>query len=234
MAKLTWIGHGTHLLETDAGTRILIDAFIDSCPTTPDALKGDGLGDLDAILITHGHIDHIADAVAHQQRTGASLAAIVELAEWFTSKGVDADKSIGFNKGGTIDIAGVKVTMTDAKHSSSTPGGKAVGGPAGFVIELENGFTVYHAGDTTVFGDMALIGELHAPDLAVLPIGDHYTMGPRLAGKAVELIGAKQVVGGHWGTFPALTGTPDALEQHVPAGTTVHKLQPGDSIDLTR
>jgi L-ascorbate metabolism protein UlaG (beta-lactamase superfamily) len=227
---LTWVGHSTFLLETGGGARVLLEAFVDSCPTTPDALKGDGLGDLDLILLTHGHGDHVGDVVAHQQRTGATVAGMVELMGWVGSAGVPEDKLLDFNKGGTIEVAGIRVTMVDAKHSASTPDGRYAGEPAGFVIELENGYRIYHAGDTTVFGDMALIGELLAPDLALLPIGDHYTMGPRLAAKAVELVGAKDVIGMHWGTFPPLVGRPQQLRELVgPLGVTVHDLQPGES-----
>jgi L-ascorbate metabolism protein UlaG (beta-lactamase superfamily) len=228
--RLTWIGHSTFLLETGKGTRILLEGFVDSCPSTPGELKGDGLGDLDLILVSHAHGDHLADVATHQKRTGAKVAGMVELMGWFEAKqGIPGDALIDFNKGGTIEVAGVRVTMVDAKHSSSTPDGTYAGEPAGFVIELENGYRIYHAGDTNVFGDMSLIGELYAPDLALLPIGDHYTMGPREAAKALELLGTKHVIGMHWGTFPPLVGRPTQLRELVaPVGGTVHELQPGE------
>ncbi len=228
---LTWVGHSTFLLETGRGTRVLLEGFVDSCPTTPEELKGDGLGHLDLILVSHGHEDHVADVVAHQQRTGAQVAGMVELMGWFGSQGVAQDKRIDFNKGGTIEVAGLRITMVDARHSASTPDGAYAGEPAGFVIELENGYRIYFAGDTTVFGDMALIGELFAPDLALLPIGDHYTMGPRLAAKALELLRTKDVIGMHYGTFPPLTGRPTQLRELVATqlDVTVHELQPGES-----
>lgn len=227
---LTWVGHSTFLLETGAGTRVLLEGFVDSCPTAPASLTGEALGELDLILVTHGHTDHVADVVAHQQRTGATVAGMVELMGWFGRQGVPADKLLDFNKGGTVEVAGLRVTMTDAKHSASAPDGSYAGEPAGFVIELENGYRIYHAGDTTVFGDMALIGELYAPDLALLPIGDHYTMGPRLAAKALELLGSRNAIGMHWGTFPPLVGRPSQLAELVaPHGVTVHELQPGES-----
>lgn len=231
---LTWVGHGTFLLEA-AGQRILIDAFVDNCPTTPDHLKGEGLGHLDTILLTHGHMDHVADIVAHQARTGAQVAGMVELIDWLGSKGVDADKLIDFGIGGTIEVGGgIEVTMAYARHSSSVPNGSYAGTPTGFVIKLPNGFTLYHSGDTDVFGDMSLIRELHEPDLAVLSIGGHYTMGPRGAAKAVELLGVREVIGGHWGTFPPLTGRPQQLRELVgPLGVTVHDLQPGESFTST-
>lgn len=231
---LTWVGHSTFLLETAEGTRILLEGFVDSCPTTPEELKGDGLGDLDLILLTHGHVDHVADAVAIQQRTGATVAGMVELMGWLGGQGVADDRRIDFNKGGTIEVAGVRITMVDAQHSASAPDGSYAGEPAGFVLELENGYRIYHAGDTTVFGDMALIRELHEPDLALLPIGDHYTMGPRLAAKALELLGSKDAIGMHWGTFPPLVGRPQQLRELVaPLGVTVHELQPGEAFTRT-
>lgn len=228
--RLTWVGHSTFLLETGAGTRVLLDGFVESCPTAPESLKGDGLGALDLILVSHGHADHVADVVTHQQRTGAKVAGMVELMGWFGRSGVDEQQLIDFNKGGTIEFADLRITMVDAKHSSSTPDGAYAGEPAGFVIELGNGYRIYYAGDTTVFGDMALIGELHAPHLAILPIGGHYTMDPRLAAKAVELVGVREVIGMHWGTFPPLTGTPQQLRELVASrSVTVHQLQPGDT-----
>lgn len=227
---LTWVGHSTFLLQTARGTRVLLEGFVDSCPTTPARLKGDGLGDLDLILITHGHGDHVGDVVAHQKRTGAKVAGMVELMGWLAGTGIPDSALIDFNKGGTIEVAGLRVTMTDAKHSSTTPDGTYAGEPAGFVIELENGYRIYHAGDTCVFGDMALIGELYAPDLALLPIGDRYTMGPHQAAKALELLGSKDVIGMHWGTFPPLVGRPRQLRELVEAhGVTVHELQPGEA-----
>ena len=228
---LTWVGHSTFLLETGSGARILLDGFVDSCPTTPAELKGDGLGDLDLILVSHGHVDHVADVVAHQQRTGAQVAGMVELMGWFGAQGVAADKLIDFNKGGTIEpLPGIRITMVDAKHSSSTPDGAYAGEPAGFVLELENGYTIYYAGDTTVFGDMHIIGELYQPNLAMLPIGGRYTMDPRLAAKALEILHVHDVIGMHWGTFPPLTGRPSELRELVAQHSIhVHELQPGES-----
>lgn len=234
-ARITWIGHSTFLLQTGAGQRILLDCFVDSCPTAPVELTGANLGELDAILLTHGHADHVADVVAHQQRTGARVAGMVELMHWFTgTAGLAEDAAVEFNKGGTIDIAGVQVTMTHAQHSSSTPDGTYAGEAAGLVVRLADGFTIYHAGDTNVFGDMALIRELYAPDLAILPIGGHYTMGPREAALAIDLLQVDQVIGCHWGTFPPLTGRPAQLAQLVPDTVTVHQLEVGDSMSLAR
>ena len=163
----------------------------------------------------------------------APVAAIYELATWFGSKGVANILPMG--KGGTQQIGDVAVTMVQAIHSSSLEeDGKNIyaGEPAGFVVRLPGGFKLYHAGDTTVFGDMKIIGELYKPDLACLPIGDLYTMGPREAAYAIRLLGVHHVIPMHYGTFPVLTGTPDALRQLTQdiAGLEIHALKPGESI----
>lgn len=145
---------------------------------------------------------------------------------------------VGFNTGGTAEVDGIRFTMTQAIHSGSISSGEGIigygGEPAGYVITFENGYRVYQSGDTAVFGDMALIGELYRPDLAILSIGDFYTMGPYEAAKAVELLGVKEVLGGHWGTFDALTGTPAALRVELARrgveGVTVHDLAPGATL----
>jgi L-ascorbate metabolism protein UlaG (beta-lactamase superfamily) len=136
------------------------------------------------------------------------------------------------NKGGTVDVDGVKVTLTHAQHSSSTNDGTYAGEPCGLVVELEDGTTLYFAGDTNVFGDMALIRRIYEPDVAMLPIGDHYTMGPREAAVALELLGVKRCVPSHWGTFPLLTGTPEALRELAPAGVEIVDVEPGGSVEL--
>ncbi|MCW2955873.1 MAG: hydrolase [Thermoleophilia bacterium] len=227
--SLTWVSHSTTLLVTPGGRRILVDGFVDSCPTTPARLKGDGLGALDAILVTHGHGDHLADVVAHQRRTGATVAGMVELMGWFGTQGIDEAKLVGFNKGGTIDAApGVRATLVHAQHSSSAPDGTYVGEAAGFVVTLEDDYRIYFAGDTNVFGDMRIIRDLYRPDFAVLPIGGHFTMDPREAAMAVELLGVREVLGVHWGTFPPLTGTPAQLADLVSElDVVVHDVAPG-------
>jgi L-ascorbate metabolism protein UlaG (beta-lactamase superfamily) len=156
---------------------------------------------------------------------------MVELVGWLTSQGVAADKGIGFNKGGTLEVEDIRFTLTNAFHSSSTPDGIYAGEPAGIVVGLEDGTAVYFAGDTCVFGDMRLIGELYEPDVAVLPIGDHYTMGPKDAAKALELLGVKRCVPCHWGTFPLLTGRPEQLAELAP-GVDVARIDPGDMVEL--
>ena len=152
---------------------------------------------------------------------------MVELADWLSSQGIDAH---GINKGGSIEVDGVRVTMTDARHSSSLPDGTYAGDPAGVVIELD-GMRVYHAGDTCAFGDMQLIARLYEPDVVILPIGDYYTMGPKEAAVALELLGAKRCVPCHYGTFPLLTGTPEELRKHAP-GVEIIAPEPGETVEL--
>lgn len=234
--KITWLGHATFLLEAQ-GKRVLIDPWLKNNPACPDDMKDPG--PLDVIAITHGHNDHMQDALVLAKQTGATVVAIVEIGDWLETQGVE--NVVAMNKGGTTEVAGIKFHMTDAKHSSSfnyeedgKPGWTVINGgeAAGFVIELETGFKLYHAGDTAVFGDMALIRKLLAPDIALLPIGDFYTMGPRSAAEAIRLLGVKTVIPMHYGTFPILVGTPDELRKEADdvAGLEVVDLKPGDSI----
>jgi L-ascorbate metabolism protein UlaG (beta-lactamase superfamily) len=234
--KLTWLGHATFLLETPGKKRVLIDPWITGNPATPEAQRDPG--DLDLILLSHGHSDHTGDVIRlAKEKHPSGVLAMVELAGWLGSQGVE--KAVGFNKGGSYQAEGITVTLTDAHHSSSMegPDGSIVytGEPAGLIITLENGYRIYFAGDTCVFGDMALIGELYEPDLAMLPIGDFFTMGPREAAKAVELLGVKRVLGMHYGTFPALSGTPQGLRDELAKrglqDVVVEELAPGGTLE---
>ena len=227
---LTWLGHATFLLETSS-TRVLIDPWVMQNPACPEDRKD--VGDLDAMLITHGHFDHIADAVEIAKNKTLQTVSIPETSHWLGSKGIE--NLVEMNKGGTVEVAGLKVHMTHAVHSCGITDGDQIiygGEAAGYVIELPDGFRIYHAGDTAVFSDMALIGKLLKPDLALLPIGDHYTMGPRSAAEAVRLLGVKAVVPMHFGTFPVLVGTPDDLRREAAdvEGLEVFDLQPGGSL----
>jgi L-ascorbate metabolism protein UlaG (beta-lactamase superfamily) len=233
--KLTWIGHASFILDTPGGKRALIDPWMTGNPAAPDSLHDPG--DVDLILLSHGHSDHVGDVVRlAKEKSPAAVMCMIELGDFLGSKGVE--NIIGGNKGGTLNAEGVSVTLTHAFHSSSygEDDGTIVytGEPAGLIITLENGYRIYFAGDTTVFGDMALIGELYRPDLAMLPIGDFFTMGPMEAAKAVELLGVKHVLGMHYGTFPLLTGTPQALRDELAKrGLTdveVEELQPGETL----
>lgn len=228
--KLTWLGHASFLIESPKGARLAIDPWIANNPKFPE---GFDWGGLDVIAATHGHFDHFGDdGIALAKKTGATVVAIFELALHCGANGVE--KVSGMNKGGRQTVSGVEFRMVDAVHSAGTSGaGKENNFPAdpcGYVMTFEDGYRIYHAGDTNVFADMALIGELYEPDLALLPIGDFYTMGPREAAKACQLLGAPRVIPMHWGTFPALPGTPDALRREVDRrglGVEVVELAPG-------
>jgi L-ascorbate metabolism protein UlaG (beta-lactamase superfamily) len=234
MAQLTWLGHSAFKLETPTGKTLLIDPWVMGNPACPEPLKT--VDALDAMLITHGHFDHIGDAVDLGKQTGCATVAIFETAHWLEKKGLTDTR--GMNKGGTQEVADVMVTMVSADHSCGILDGDQIvygGEAAGYVIELPDGFTIYHAGDTNVFGDMALIGELYRPDVALIPIGGHFTMGPREAAKAIELLGVKQVIPMHHGTFPALRGTPKALADLTrERGVDVHGLMPGETFVASR
>ena len=227
---LTWLGHSAFRLDTASGKRIYVDPFLNGNPKCPESEQAPERADI--VAVTHGHGDHVGDTVEISKTHDAAVVALVELAGWLGKHGVDENRLHAPNKGGTIDVDGVEFTLTNAFHSGSAPDGSYVGEPSGIVIKTEDGKTVYFAGDTCVFGDMQLIGRIYEPDLAVIPIGDFYTMGPKEAAVAVELLDVKRIVPCHWGTFGLLTGTPDALEQLAPSGVTIEKLQPGESVTV--
>jgi L-ascorbate metabolism protein UlaG (beta-lactamase superfamily) len=225
--ELTWLGHASFRLDA-GGKRIYVDPFLNGNPKCPEGEQTPER--VDIVAITHGHGDHVGDAVDLAKKHGATVIAPVELAGKLGSQGVENVKDP--NKGGTVEIDGIRFTLTHAQHSSSDNDGNYTGEPCGIVVRAE-GKTVYFAGDTNVFGDMQnVIARLYKPDVAVLPIGDHYTMGPEEAALAVELLGVKRVVPCHWGTFPALTGTPDALAEKVGSGVTVERIEPGESVTI--
>jgi L-ascorbate metabolism protein UlaG (beta-lactamase superfamily) len=218
---ITWLGHSAFALRTPGGKTVLIDPWYTGNPKFPERARPTKA---DVILVSHGHSDHITDAAAMAKQTGATVVGIWEVTSWLGSKGVQNVEPM--NKGGTITVKGLRITMTEAIHSSSFDENGIVylGEPAGFVVALENDQTIYFAGDTALFSDMKLIGELYEPDIAFLPIGDRFTMGPDTAAMAAKWLGVKQVVPMHWGTFPLLTGTPDQLKQHL-AGTEIQVLE---------
>jgi L-ascorbate metabolism protein UlaG (beta-lactamase superfamily) len=226
---LTWLGHASFRLDSPGGKRIYVDPWLTGNPACPESEQKPERVDL--IALTHGHGDHVGDTVELWKKFKPPVIALVELRAWLANQGVEADTPQNPNKGGTIDVDGVKVTMTDANHSSSTEDGTYAGEPAGIVLELEDGFTIYFAGDTNVFGDMALIRRIYEPDVAVLPIGDHFTMGPREAAVALELLGVKRCVPCHYGTFPLLTGTPEELAK-LAADVELITPEPGETVEL--
>jgi L-ascorbate metabolism protein UlaG (beta-lactamase superfamily) len=227
--SLTWLGHASFRLDTPGGKRIYVDPWFDN-PKCPEDEKDPDR--CDAVAVTHGHSDHTGAVIDLTKKLGPMpIVAMVELKGWLKQQGAETDDVPGPNKGGTVEAAGVKFTLTNAFHSSSSDDGDYLGEAAGIVVELEDGKKVYFAGDTCAFSDMQLIGRLHSPDLAVLPIGGHFTMGPQEAALACELLGAKRVVPCHYGTFPLLSGTPDELRQHAP-NVQVEAVDPGGTVEI--
>ena len=227
--ELTWLGHATFRVDTPGGKRVYVDPFLAGNPSCPEAEVEPERCDL--ILLTHGHGDHVGDTVGLHERFACPVVAVVELRGWLAGQGVEANMAHAPNKGGTVVVDGIKLTLTDANHSSSGPDGQYLGEPAGIVLELEDGLTSYFAGDTNVFVSMQLIGRIYEPDVAVLPIGDHFTMGPREAAVALELLGVTRCVPCHYGTFPLLTGTPEELRRLAP-GVEILVPATGETIEL--
>jgi L-ascorbate metabolism protein UlaG (beta-lactamase superfamily) len=226
--SLTWLGHAAFRIDSPGGKRIYLDPWLGNpkCPEqekTPDRV--------DLIVLTHGHDDHVGDTVELWKKFSPPVVANVELRGWLGGQGVDFDIAHAPNKGGTVEIDGIGITLTNAHHSSSANDGTYLGEPAGIVLKLENGTALYFAGDTCVFGDMQLIGRIYEPDVAILPIGDHFTMGPREAAVALELLGVRRCVPCHYGTFPLLRGTPDELRRLAPDAEIIAP-EPGESVSL--
>ena len=237
--RITWFGHSTFVVETPNGKRILIDPWVTNNPACPPHKKD--VGPVDLMLVTHGHFDHIEDAVPIARATGCQVIGIFETAAWLMNKGVDEKNVAPMNKGGTLHLPdlNLSVTMVHADHSCGIKDGDQIlyGGEAvGYVVTLDGGgFTFYHAGDTAVFSDMALIADLYQPTLAFLPIGDRFVMSPREAARAASFLSTsvEAVVPMHFGTFPLLTGTPEAFgDELAKAGVTVELLTmtPGQTL----
>jgi L-ascorbate metabolism protein UlaG (beta-lactamase superfamily) len=230
--SLTWLGHAAFRVDTPGGKRLYVDPWL-SNPKCPEAERE--VERVDVIAITHGHNDHVGETLDLCKRLRPKIVAIYELSGWLAGHGVEHAAEGGMNKGGTVEVEGIGFTMTQAHHSGAFGGADGsityLGEPAGFVVEFENGTKVYFAGDTCVFGDMALIRRLYEPDVAVLPIGDHYTMGPREAAVALELLGVRRCVPCHYGTFPILHGTPAQLRELAP-DVEVLAPEPGETIEV--
>ena len=234
--EITYLGHATLLIKTPGGKRLLIDPWTAGNPACPAHYKDpSSLGKVDIILATHIHNDHVGDAESIiRANPEANVVAIFEACNWLSTKGAKNVRPM--SKGGAQTVAGVRITMTHASHSSSfteDDGSIVYGGePAGYILTLENEFTMYAAGDTCVFGDMAMLRELYRPELAFLPIGDLFTMGPVQAAHAARLLQTRHLVPIHYATFPALTGTPEALREQCKdlPDLQIHALNPGDTL----
>jgi L-ascorbate metabolism protein UlaG (beta-lactamase superfamily) len=228
--SVTWLGHAAFRIDSPGGKRIYLDPWLTN-PAAPEGAQD--VERIDVLALTHGHSDHVGEAVDLGKRFSPRVVAIFELAAWLEQQGLEGASSLGMNKGGTQEVDGIRFTMTQAVHSSGFSGnGNAIylGEPAGFVIGFENGTRIYFAGDTAVHSDMALIGRLYEPEVAVLPIGDHFTMGPREAAVAIEMLGVTRVLPCHYGTFPVLTGTPDELRKLTEV--EILAIEPGETAEL--
>jgi L-ascorbate metabolism protein UlaG (beta-lactamase superfamily) len=226
--KITWLGHATFRIVTPKGTHVLIDPWVMGNPACPDSEKQ--VKKVDVMLVTHGHFDHIGDAVALAKQHSPKVVCIPEMGAWLEKKGVKNVQSM--NNGGTQQVEDLHVTMVHAVHSCGITDGDQViyGGEAcGYVIAFDNGIKIYHAGDTMAFSDMKIIHELWRPQIAMLPIGDHYTMDPRQAAYAAELLQPKAIIPMHFGTFPVLTGKPSELKKFA-EGVEVHEMKPGETL----
>ena len=227
--SITWLGHATFIITTPGGKRIVTDPWLEGNPACPANMKR--IDAADVILLTHGHSDHSGDVVSVARATNAPVVCVHELSLWLDRKGLQ--NVVGMGIGGTVNVAGLEISMVPAVHTSSVVENDTIvylGVATGFVVRMENGQAFYFAGDTALFGDMRLIGEVHRPDVAFLPIGDHYTMGPETAARACSMLGVRQVVPMHYGTFPVLTGTPARLRELVVTdGIDVLHLQPGET-----
>jgi L-ascorbate metabolism protein UlaG (beta-lactamase superfamily) len=227
--SLTWLGHAAFRIDSPGGKRIYVDPFLNGNPKCPDNEREPER--VDIVALTHGHSDHVGDTVDLMKKHAAKLIAQVELHSWIGRQGADVGDIPGINKGGSRVLDGITFTLTNAFHSSSSDKGEFLGEACGLVVRLEDGFTIYFAGDTCVFGDMQLIGRIYQPDVAVLPIGDHFTMGPKEASVALELLGVKRCVPCHYATFELLHGTPEQLHELAPEVELIAP-QPGETVTL--
>ena len=231
--SITWLGHSTFIIGLPSGQRLVLDPWLSNPNCPSEFSSAESLGRVDLVLLSHGHDDHTSDVISIARATGAPVVCIFELGQYLTEKGLQNVRDMGI--GGTQHIDGVAITMTAAVHSGSTMvQGQIVylGGATGYVIRAPGVPTTYFAGDTALFGDMKVLGEIYRPEIAFLPIGDHYTMGPDTAAIAARWLGVRQVVPMHWGTFPILSGTPAALRDHLKgSGIDVLELKPGETAE---
>lgn len=229
MIQITWLGHSTFELKFETGEVLVLDPWIEGNPKSPKDYK---FNRVDAIALSHGHFDHANDVVPLAKKFESKVVAIFETTAWLGKKGIK--NTVGMNKGGTVDLGFVKLTMTHALHSNAIKDGDELiygGEAASYVLTLNDGRRAYFAGDTALFGDMALIAEIYQPELAFLPVGDHFTMGTHEAAHAARLLKVKRVIPMHYGTFPLLTGTPaDLADKLQKNGIEVWELQPGQTV----
>ncbi len=224
---VTWLGHGSFRFDSPNGTRVYLDPWLEGNPTCPES---EFVAErCDIIAITHGHFDHVDAVKGLAEQFGPPIIGCYELIQWFAGQEIPGAGENGMGKGGTQELEGISFSATNAFHSSSAPDGTYTGEPMGFAITFENGTSLYAAGDTNVFGDMELIRRLYQPDVAILPIGDLYTMGVKEAALALELLGVSRCIPCHWGTFPALTGTPGALRQ-LDSDVEIIDIEPGGTV----
>jgi len=227
--NITWLGHSHFQLQFPTGEVLITDPWIEENPAYPEGYK---IQRVDAIAISHGHFDHTGDVIPLAKQFEPKVVAIFEVASHFATKGVK--NTVGINKGGTLDLGFAKLTMTHAIHSAAIKDGDRMlygGEAAGYVITGKDGRKMYFAGDTDVFLDMSLIADLYEPELAFLPIGDHFTMGPHEAAHAARLLRVKTVIPMHYGTFPVLTGRPEDLAAKVKDdGIRVWPLKQGETV----
>lgn len=208
--KAQWLGHSAFRLESQSGKIIYIDPFLKDNPSTPDEWKT--VDEADYVLLTHGHEDHVGDTVEIAKNTGCKVVGIVELVGLLQEEGLPEDQAVGFNKGGTVHFEDFSVTLVSANHSASYKG-KYAGDPGGLILSFEDDICVYHMGDTNIFSDLELYGELYRPHVVLAPIGDHFTMGHEEAAYAVDMINAEIAVPIHYGTWPPLVGDPDTFKE---------------------
>jgi L-ascorbate metabolism protein UlaG (beta-lactamase superfamily) len=232
MEKITFLGHAGFKIESN-GTTILIDVWKE-CPTFP---SGEKIDKADYILVSHGHFDHLLSAPDLAKETGAKIVCIYDLMKWLEQQGIGEDKIIPMNKGGTVDLgSNWKITFVHAEHSSTIENELLAGGEAvGFVLHTPDNHRIYYGGDTAVFGDMKIISDIYSPDLAILPIGDNFTMGPLECAYALNnlLPTVKILIPMHYGTIPILTGTPKELNKLITrSDLDIKELSPGSTLEI--
>jgi L-ascorbate metabolism protein UlaG (beta-lactamase superfamily) len=226
--RLTWFGHSNFMLETD-GRTVLIDPFFEgnpSCPCSPDDVK-----QADAILVTHDHGDHLGQTLDIQARTGAQVVGVFDTIGQLVEEGLPQEAGVGMNIGGTVEVAGIKAAMVQATHSTVT------GVATGYILTLPDGYCIYHAGDTGLFASMELFPKFHDIDLALLPIGGHFTMGPKQAAYACTMLKCRAVAPMHWGTFPILEQNTERFAEFLNGMCPDAQLlvfEPGETREVSR